>query len=117
MKRTVDTNFYYFLQNNSGGSFHRDDKAGIGEGVIVEALSAADANQRAEKIGLYFDGMDDCSCCGNRWSSQYDDSDGEEVPSVYSTPVTKAKAGIFRKDVFIHYLDGRIECVKLQEAK
>lgn len=105
--------FYNYSQNNSGGSFICDEEKGIGEYVIIEALSADDANQRAERIGLYFDGWGDCPCCGNRWSSAWEDS-GYDIPSIYGTPISEAKESFFRKDVFIHYIDGRIERIDLQ---
>lgn len=54
--------FYVFSQNNSGGNF-------IGPAIVVavEAQSAAEANRKAEKIGVYFDSERDCPCCGSRW--------------------------------------------------
>ena len=55
MKRTIETKFYTFSQNNSGGSFVTDSIRGIGEYVIIEALNSNDANDRAERIGLYFE--------------------------------------------------------------
>lgn len=101
------TKFYYFSQNNSGGSFRMDDLAGIGEAVIIEATDAKQANERAEEIGLYFNGCDDgtdCSCCGDRWYPA-SESDGDPVPSVYGTPVEESTGGMFRSKVFIHFLD------------
>ena len=80
-KRTVDTKFYTFDQNNSGGGF---GKPAIH--VIIEALNYEDANSRAEDIGLYFDGVasgNDCECCGDRWSSQWRDYKASETPKIY----------------------------------
>ena len=77
--------FYMFDQNNSGGSFIKDDT--LAHFVIIEADSAKEANEIAESKGIYFDGCetgDDCPCCGDRWSSQYDDKDGEETAMIYS---------------------------------
>lgn len=102
------TKFYYFSQNNSGGSFHMDDLAGIGECVIIEATSAKHANSRAEEIGLYFNGCEsgqDCSCCGDRWDAAYSD-EGDEVPSIYGSPIEEKEAGMFREKVYVHYLNG-----------
>lgn len=79
-------NFFNFRQNNSGGSFKCDENAGIGINVIIQAENAADANARAEKIGIYFDGVSsgsDCECCGNRWSRQWDDEKGDSIPSIW----------------------------------
>lgn len=105
--------FYSFTQNNSGGSFEYDDKAGIAEYVIVEAVSADHASARAQDIGLYFDGCQDgrdCPCCGDRWYESFNQS--YDVPSIYGKPVSDDEVGNrWREDgpsVYVHYLDGRI---------
>lgn len=112
--------FYEFSQNNSGGSFDYDENSGISHFVIVEADSADDANARAERIGLYFDGYGDCECCGNRWYEQWDyqgSSDASEVPTIYGVDVSSGvytPAGSFGMrwmkgyEGFIHYADGRV---------
>lgn len=102
------TKFYSFSQNNSGGSFSNSDAKGISEYVIIEALNAENANNRAEEIGIYFDGCDygtDCDCCGDRWYIA-SESDGNEVPSIYGEPIENAKKSMFRESCFVHYLDG-----------
>lgn len=75
---TITSKFYEFRQNNSGGSF--DIGNGLGRVVWIEALSADDANNRAEAVGIYFDGCEkqrDCECCGDRWyrASEHDGVD------------------------------------------
>lgn len=74
--------FFEFSQNNSGGSFD-----GFARFVFIQARNADDANARAEKLGLYFDGCEngiDCDCCGDRWSRVYDeDGVAEEELRVY----------------------------------
>lgn len=75
--------FFHFHQNNSGGSFDYDEEAGITAHVIVEADSSDDANRRAKEIGIYFHGIGDCPCCGDRWYEQWYDDDGTENPQVY----------------------------------
>ena len=60
--------FFSFHQNNSGGFFKIDNDKGIDAYVIVEGDTVEEVMDKAEKIGLYFDGDGDCSCCGNRWS-------------------------------------------------
>lgn len=101
--------FYTFKQNNSGGSFDEDERAGIGYAVCIEAQSAAEANDRALAIGLYFDGSDsgaDCPCCGDRWYPAYED-EAEQRPSIYGRPLS----GGWGHASYIHYADGRIERV------
>ena len=113
--------FYHYRQNNSGGSFTFCQNRGISVHVIVEAGSAKMADERAEEIGLYFDGCEngrDCSCCGDRWSRVYEK--GNKVPSIYNSPVKAGdkfvKEKYFSKSMkegqpegFIHYEDGRVE--------
>lgn len=60
--------WFKFHQNNSGGSCIEDEN--VAKYVYIEAVSAADANSRAENIGIYFGGTydgRDCRCCGDRW--------------------------------------------------
>ncbi len=67
--------WFEFRQNNSGGAFVEDEDNGLGPHVWIEAHHADHANERAEKIGIYFDGVSegvDCDCCGDRWSRTYD---------------------------------------------
>ena len=79
--------FYTYRQNNSGGSFYINDD--VAQFVIIEADNAAEANERAEAIGLYFDGVDkdlDCGCCGDRWVEAWSD-EGSEEPMIYGEPI------------------------------
>jgi hypothetical protein len=129
MKKTVikkanavdrKTKFYTFSQNNSGGSFDYDEKRGIGEVVIVESTSYQEANGIAERIGLYFDGVDggqDCECCGDRWTSVWDESYGADVPSYYSTPLSKLEDSWFDKRIFVHNLDGSIVKYEIKKKR
>lgn len=108
--------FFTFDQNNSGGKFDVYLEEGISETVIIEAADYTQANDRAEEIGLYFDGCEngfDCECCGDRWSRAWGDDEGYDIPTLYGEDVYEAKSGWYRDVVFIHYLDGKIEKVKL----
>lgn len=82
---TNEYKWYEYSQNNSGGSFQIDDSVSVN--VLIQATSAKEANNIAEDIGIYFDGISkgyDCSCCGDRWSEAW----GElEDFSVYSWKV------------------------------
>lgn len=76
---------FEYSQNNSGGSYVMPEWTGPEEqggvfrqydwqtedtDVFVMAKDAAEADSLAERFaGVYFDGSDDCSCCGNRWYS------------------------------------------------
>ena len=111
--------FYEFGQNNSGGSFIEDVKRGISHYVIIEADSVDEANDRAEKIGLYFNGCDsgkDCRCCGDRWYTQYDNKEGTKHPEHYGKRLGEDfkdnYGGMMVWDdashLFVHYKDGTI---------
>ena len=120
-KNVPETKFFEFNQNNSGGSFDFDEKAGISHYVIIEAESAEAANTRAEYIGLYFNGCEeqrDCDCCGDRWYSAY--GNGDPVPSLYGEPITEAESyskWMKGPEGFVHYLDGRIESFDIKIRK
>ena len=58
--------FYKFTQNNSGGSFSVDKN--LCHRLFIQAFSYEEARDKAESLGVYFDGVGDCSCCGDRWS-------------------------------------------------
>ena len=60
--------FYEFCQNNSGGFFMVDDK--VCHRLFIEAKTFADAVDKAEELGCYWNGVEegiDCECCGDRW--------------------------------------------------
>lgn len=70
--------FYEYSQNNSGGSFKINKR--LCHRVVIEADSISEADAKAEKLGIYFNGVADgmdCSCCGDRWASPYDAVDIE----------------------------------------
>ena len=100
----METKFYEYRQNNSGGSFHRDEKIGIDEYVYIEAESAEEANTKAEKVGLYFEGKGDCECCGNRWS----EASEHDVCDRFLT---------YPEDSYFHYKDGSILKVEITWVK
>lgn len=93
--------FYTFRQNNSGGKFVENNDLAVN--TVIEANSLKEAINKAEEIGIYFDGCDDgidCPCCGDRWYRPWDD-DGKEVPSIYDTPIDDEHTGYV-----IHYRNG-----------
>lgn len=102
---------YIFTQNNSGGSFDFDEKSGITHYVFIEAKDYKDANERAQNIGIYFNGCDeglDCECCGDRWYELYNESEFNKVDNLYKyTCCTKwMEKG---KEACFHKLDGTFE--------
>lgn len=116
--------FYAFIQNNSGGRFHREHADGISHYVVVEGQDYEEIIRRAETIGLYFDGCEsgrDCSCCGDRWYRPWGDSELTETPTIYGVEVSSGdyvdQSGYgtpWIKDGpegYIHYLNGTIQPV------
>lgn len=112
--------FYTYRQNNSGGSFKTTKK--IKHFVIIEADSAKEANEKAEHIGIYFDGVEkelDCPCCGDRWHKVIEE-DGTEKPEIYGEDASSYLA--FRKKLFcglstkekviVYYKDEKVEVFK-----
>lgn len=102
--------WFHFSQNNSGGSFSFDEEAGITHHVVIEADTAWLANQRAQHIGIYFNGCDDgldCPCCGDRWSEPCD-NEGDKDPMVYGSPVEKFAGMAWMKEgkeIAVHPID------------
>ncbi len=112
MKREVNTKFYNYRQNNSGGRYTQNDTLTVL--VVIEAISADHADSIAEDIGIYFNGVAnemDCECCGDRWSPCYDDS-GTEEPMDYDKPLVEGYVPSFylgspdKPYAYIYYMDG-----------
>lgn len=112
-KNENGTMFYTFNQNNSGGRFVRNSM--VDHYVVVEGKSFEEIIERAESIGIYFDGCSDgrdCSCCGDRWYKPWSESDSDftKVPSCYGSAFAGPFTNKRKKDstVVVHYLDGTI---------
>lgn len=106
--------WFHYAQNNSGGSFDYCEKEGITHHVVIEAENSDMADQRAQYIGIYFNGCDDgrdCSCCGDRWSGA--DSEGDAEPMVYGEDARSYEGwcGWMKegREIAIHPLKGPIE--------
>lgn len=67
MKRTVQTNFYEFDQNNSGGYFDVDEN--VCHRVIIEAIDEKHAISLFEP--MIENQSPSCPCCGERWTPEY----------------------------------------------
>lgn len=100
--------FYTFRQNNSGGEYDINDRVNVV--VVIEADSADEANDKAEEVGIYFNGVEndlDCECCGDRWDAIWEESEGMDVPTYYDHPITKVGSKQTNKtDTVIYYKDG-----------
>jgi len=94
--------FYTYNQNNSGGIFDINDR--VGQYVIIEADNCEKANEKAETVGIYFDGCDndtDCSCCGDRWHRNYEE--GNKQPQIYGKTIKEYKDDL---DYYLDYYIG-----------
>ena len=65
MKRNLETRFYEFSQNNSGGFFDVDEN--VCHRVVIEATDADHAQRILEPMIENQSGS--CSCCGDRWTA------------------------------------------------
>lgn len=113
--------FYTYRQNNSGGSFKITKK--IKHYVIIEADSASEADEKAESIGIYFDGVEkgrDCPCCGDRWHKAYSlgyGIEGTKEPEIWGQSVmdflkqeVDADGSLpWNEEVIIYYKNGKVE--------
>ena len=105
--------FYRFEQNNLGGEYLEDEV--LTRNVIIEALSEIEANEKAKKLGISFDG---CYVKNEGWRMRWgpawsDDAQSKkeifrdldnELNWEFHQPRTKVFAGIF-------YADGRKQII------
>lgn len=97
----MSAKFFEFNQNNSGGIFDVDES--VCHRVFIEAETAAEANDKAQSLGIYFNGVSDgrdCPCCGCRWDER-DDDDAITFPLVYSKSQGLTMQSI---EEYAHYL-------------
>jgi hypothetical protein len=69
MGKIIQTKFYEFIQNNSGGYFDVDEN--VCHRVIIEAMDEKHAI--ALFIPMIENQSSSCPCCGVRWSPEYAD--------------------------------------------
>jgi hypothetical protein len=109
--------YYHYSQNNSGGDFVFDEDLTLN--VVIEAESTEHADERAERLGIYFDGVPkgrDCECCGDRWDRTFE-HDGRDFPHVYGESVADGVANRQLIDwtrgqhphTIVHHLCGRVD--------
>ena len=77
--------WFHYSQNNSGGRF-------VGPpDVFVQAATAEEADELGARVGgLYFGGLGDCPCCGDRWYPT--GGEGQSVPTRYNKAVFEDEA-------------------------
>ena len=112
----IQLRWFDYRQNNSGGNFVHDANRGIGNHVLIQAANAAEANSKAEEIGLYFGGEGDCPCCGDRWYELWMD-EGDLEPNIYGDIVepcsaAQAEMGMWNLPSYMHFYDGSFSPVK-----
>lgn len=101
MNEVKDLKWFEFSQNNSGGYFEVNEN--VCHRLFIEAEDFIEAKFKAERLGCYWDGVEngiDCPCCGDRWSCFNDDpidlnkykNDGYEVyiyDGIYSNTINE----------------------------
>lgn len=88
--------FFYFNQNNSGGSFWNMSEVEGAEvhHVIVEASNEEEANKIALSVGVNLYDDTYCRCCGPRWMGCDNGSDSiEEIEFVNDSYVGIVRLG------------------------
>lgn len=114
--KPVESRFWVYRQNNSGGSFdfHR---GAISTYVIIEATSLYQANGIASGVGIYFDGCLkglDCDCCGDRWSEPWEDAglSRDEMVSEVNSIMTNTWSHKWQDEgvpeIYLHMLNGEV---------
>jgi len=80
----METKFYLFRQNNSGGYFLRDKKLGVDANMLIEATSEVGAEDIFQRIEDSY-GMEAfreyCDCCGDRWYSYESSEVFDDIPT------------------------------------
>jgi len=123
-KYTSVTYFYVYPQNNSGGFHLKNEKDGIGEILLIEAINAKIANSIMERIVRQYNEY--CPCCGERWEEInslkqetdliIDDQYGDKYSSIEkfceSNYCKKSLFGI--PTIYIHYSDSNIDRLVLE---
>lgn len=92
--------FYEYSQNNSGGSFDEE----MGHSVFIEAATAEEANDRAEGMGIYFNGVEngrDCPCCGDRWSTPWGEAPSTREELMEAVRISLEYAGNWNLPVLV----------------
>ncbi len=114
MERTINTKFYQFEQNNSGGYLVQSDEHGVCETVIIEAQNESEAQHRLDQIGNKVAGFNSyCGCCGARWNGAT--NDGDDTPMHYGKPLDEVEVDFIRTHSFVHYYDGTFKEFKYKQ--
>jgi len=119
----MKTKIYEFSQTNSGGSFVVDEN--LCHRVFIEAKTTEEAIEKAESLGVYFDGVYenlDCPCCGDRWNSPnivafplyWDETKKFKTVSEYAQHLAN-EHGWTTPDARIFYLNGTVEDIFQKE--
>lgn len=121
----METRFYEFSQNNSGGTFVVDDK--LCHRLYIEAETKNQAIRIAEDLGCYWDGCEsgeDCTCCGDRWYRDPDIIDIKRLSKVYGEKFDSIEDyaqylantyGWTTPDARIFYLNKDVVDIKIQK--
>lgn len=96
-----DLKWFNFSQNNSYGGFDIDEH--VAHEMFIQASNFEEANDLAESIGCYFNGVDDgidCSCRGNRWHALLSDCDAINLP--YGVTIERYAQSVVTDSIFLN---------------
>lgn len=110
--RTKGTKFLTYRQNNSGGYYKIDNN--VKHYVIIEGYNLGQIDAFANKILENY--RSHCSCCGERWSSYFDETNLTDDPMIYGESVYDYKS-FWTEQAIIYYLDGTKEIVTINERE
>ena len=104
-KREIETKYYLYSQNNSGGYYEEDEKCGIGQTIAVEAVNDEDARIKINNIVEDFSSY--CNCCGERWDTYSSDQTAENLDGC----IEFANRRKFYKEevMYVHNMNGTID--------
>ncbi|MEC1437371.1 hypothetical protein P9D57_01115 [Bacillus sonorensis] len=101
------TNFFTFIQNNSGG--YNIINNVVAKNLIIEAENAKKAIKKMRDITTN-EYRNFCACCGERWNEWIDDEDGTNSPMVYNVNVFEERpSNLFDQATIIYYLNGEVK--------
>lgn len=105
--------WFHFRQNNSGGYFIDDEM--VCEDVFIQAVNAAEVRAKAEEL---FDSRSEyCECCGERWYTEVDESDGHPQPTKYGEVLFDLAPIYFGRKAKLNYIDGHVETYTVGQAR
>ena len=117
----METKFFTYVQNNSGGYYVENDETGVCPAIIIEAEDVWESWDKLKEIGDRTVGFwSFCPCCGKRWEEiSIIDDDGTEEPELFGHKIadTVDNWSVSLKRAFVHYKNGDVVEFKLKSKE